>query len=141
MTRIDFYILPDIDQQSPFDYTARLVQKVYRRGHEIYIHTADHAQSEAISDALWQRQDGFLAHQCGNNPAQPHCRIQVSHEQKPGEHGDVMINLAGEVPAIFSRFERVLEIVPGRPQDREQSRTNYQFYRDRGYTLKTHNIS
>ncbi len=139
MTRIDFYILPDIEQQSPFDYTARLVQKVYRRGHEIYIHTADETQTAAISQALWERSDGFLAHQCGDSPQ--HCRIQVSHNQSPGKHGDVMINLAGAVPNFFSRFERVLEVVPGRAEDRQQSRTNYQYYRDRGYNLKTHNIS
>ena len=151
MTRVDFYILPEGDQQSAWDYTARLVQKIFRRGHEVFIQTADESQAQAISEALWQRPDGFLAHRIG--PGDSHNRIQIAYSsangspdsgpepEELGQHEDVLINLAGDIPPYFSRFARVLEIVPGRPEDRDQSRTNYQFYRSRGFSLQTHNIS
>jgi DNA polymerase-3 subunit chi len=51
-----------------------------------------------------------------------------------------MINLAAEVPAFFSRFERVLEVVDGDASRRAQSRSRFKFYRDRGYELATHNL-
>jgi DNA polymerase IIIc chi subunit len=58
--------------------------------------------------------------------------------QKP--LGDVMINLDQTVPAFFGQFERVAEIVSGDDTARDQARQRYKYYRDRGYTINTHNI-
>ncbi|HAU16187.1 MAG: DNA polymerase III subunit chi [Pseudomonadales bacterium] len=138
MTRVDFYILPEDNRISPLLYAARLVEKAFRRGHQIYVHTLDEAQTRQLSDALWQRPDSILGHSCGQTTE--HQPIQVSHQGEPGEHGDVMVNLAGTIPTFFSRFQRVAEIVPGKPESRSQSRDNFRFYKERGYALKTHNI-
>jgi DNA polymerase-3 subunit chi len=51
-----------------------------------------------------------------------------------------MINLAADVPDYFSRYERVAELVDGNATRREQSRERYRFYRDRGYSLNTHQV-
>lgn len=138
MTRVDFYILPEDNRISPLLYAARLVEKAFRRGHQIYIHTGDADQTQQLSETLWQRPESFLAH--GAGPQQGHQPIHISHLGEPGEHGDVMVNLAGTIPAFFSRFERVAEIVPGKPESRSQSRDNFRYYKERGYALKTHNI-
>ena len=138
MTRVDFYILPEDNRISPLLYAARLVEKAFRRGHQIYVHMLDEAQTRQLSDALWQRPDSILGHSCGQTTE--HQPIQVSHQGEPGEHGDVMVNLAGTIPTFFSRFQRVAEIVPGKPESRSQSRDNFRFYKERGYALKTHNI-
>jgi DNA polymerase-3 subunit chi len=139
MTRVDFYILPEDNRLSPLLYAARLVEKAFRRGHQIYIHAADEEQSRLLSEALWQRPESFLAHSHTNQPDQ-HPAIQVSHQGDPGQHSDVMVNLAGVIPPFFSRFERVAEIVPGKPESRSQSRDNFRFYKERGYAVNTHNI-
>ena len=94
MTRVDFYILPEDNRISPLLYAARLVEKAFRRGHQIYVHTLDEAQTRQLSDALWQRPDSILGHGCGQTTE--HQPIQVSHQGEPGEHGDVMVNLAQE---------------------------------------------
>lgn len=139
MTRVDFYILPEDNRLSPLLYAARLVEKAFRRGHQIYIHAADEEQSRLLSESLWQRPESFLAHSHANQPDQ-HPAIQVSHQGDPGQHSDVMVNLAGVIPPFFSRFERVAEIVPGKPESRSQSRDNFRFYKERGYAVNTHNI-
>lgn len=138
MTRVDFYILPEDNRISPLNYTARLVEKAFRRGHQIYIHTLDATQTQQLSEELWQRPESFLAH--GNGTASQHQPIQISHLGEPGQHGDVMVNLAGTIPTFFSRFQRVAEIVPGKPESRSQSRDNFRYYKERGYALNTHNI-
>ena len=138
MTRVDFYILPEDNRISPLNYTARLVEKAFRRGHQIYIHTVDATQTHQLSEELWQRPESFLAH--GDDTASQHQAIQISHLGEPGQHGDVMVNLAGTIPSFFSRFQRVAEIVPGKPESRSQSRDNFRYYKERGYALKTHNI-
>lgn len=138
MTRVDFYILPEDNRISPLNYAARLVEKAFRRGHQIYIHTVDATQTQQLSEELWQRPESFLAH--GSGTANQHQAIQISHLGEPGEHGDVMVNLAGTIPTFFSRFQRVAEIVPGKPESRSQSRDNFRYYKERGYALNTHNI-
>ncbi|WP_461429483.1 DNA polymerase III subunit chi [Ketobacter sp.] len=142
---MDFYILPEDNRISPLHYAARLVEKAFRRGHQIYIHTRDEEQTRLLSEQLWQRPQSFLAHDasdCGGpqGQAQKHHRIQVSHQGQPGLHSDVMVNLAGTIPDFFSRFERVAEIVPGKPESRSQSRQNFRFYQERGYALNSHSI-
>ena len=138
MTRVDFYILPERNTHAAVNYSARLVEKAFRRGHDIYVHTATEAQTEALSEALWQRPNSFLGHQCGEQDG--HCAIRLCHSGDPSQHGDVMVNLSGDIPTFFSRFQRVAEIVPADPNSRTQSRKNYRFYQDRGYALNTHNI-
>ena len=56
-----------------------------------------------------------------------------------GEH-EVLINLAREIPAFFSSFERVIEPVDNDENHKAVSREHYRFYRDRGYPLKNQEI-
>ena len=55
--------------------------------------------------------------------------------------GQVLINLAAEVPIFFSRFERLIECVDHDSAVKSASRERFRFYRDHGYPLNTHNIS
>ncbi|MBS1172594.1 MAG: polymerase chi subunit, partial [Proteobacteria bacterium] len=57
----------------------------------------------------------------------------------PG-HDDVLINLDGELPSGFSRFQRLIEIVGNDEADRIQARGRYKHYRDRGYELNARDI-
>ena len=51
-----------------------------------------------------------------------------------------MINLSEEIPAFFSRFTRVAELVDQAPTSRNLARERYRFYRDRGYSLDSHEL-
>lgn len=143
MTRVDFYILAEHDPLSPLTYTVRLVEKAFRLDHQIYVHTSGQQQSQQLSELLWQRPQSFLAHHLAgadSDNATHHHTIEVSHLSNPGQHCGLLINLAGKIPEFFSRFERVAEIVPGKPEFRSQTRENYLFYKERGYALNTHNL-
>lgn len=59
----------------------------------------------------------------------------------PESHQQVLINLAPEIPAWFSRFERVLEVVYGDDAERARSRQRFKTYRDRGFPLQTHELT
>lgn len=139
MTQIDFYILPDDNSLNPLTYSCRLIEKVYRLGHGIYVHCADPVQCEKIDELLWQTDPAsFIPHSQANQ--QDQSPIVIGCDTPPDHHGEVMINLAGDIPNFFSRFRRVAEIVPGKPENRTKSRQNYRFYKERGYPLKTHTI-
>lgn len=137
MTRIDFYQI-DSDE-APLLFTCRLIEKVYRKGLRIYIHTASEAQSIELDDLLWSfREDRFIPHalQSANDDAP----IKIGHDTEPEDHQEVMINLSPDVPDFFSRFDRVAEIVPLGKENRTSARLSYQFYKDRGYSLQYHEI-
>jgi DNA polymerase-3 subunit chi len=51
----------------------------------------------------------------------------------------VLINLHELPPPFFSRFERLAEIVS--VDGATAARERFRFYRERGYDLRTHNLS
>ncbi|MEM9604393.1 MAG: DNA polymerase III subunit chi [Pseudomonadota bacterium] len=52
----------------------------------------------------------------------------------------VLINLATDVPAFFSRYRCTLDIADKRGASVEADRSRYRFYRDRGYPITLHQI-
>lgn len=137
MTRIDFY---QIDSDgAPLLFACRLIEKVYRMGLQIYVHTLSEAQSAELDELLWSfRDDRFIPHtlQCTHDDAP----IKIGHDVEPEDHQEVLINLGSGVPDFFSRFDRVAEIVPLGEDARNTARKNYRFYKDRGYSLQYHEI-
>lgn len=142
MTRIDFYLLPDGSGQAESSVMAacKLCDKATGTGRKVYVHTTDAAQAESLDGALWSfRQGSFIAHEKHNGQSHedPQPLVLIGAIEPPETHHHIMINLSTEVPAFFSRFERVLEIVDGDPALRAKSRERFKFYRDRGYELNT----
>jgi DNA polymerase-3 subunit chi len=145
MTDIDFYIL---DQEEPLArerLACRLAEKVYKLGRSVHIHTESLSASQQLDNLLWTFRDGsFVPHALAEQASEPPASssaapVTISHDHEPQQHTDVLINLAADVPLFFSRFDRVTEIVG--QQDKAAGRERFRFYRDRGYPLKSHNIS
>jgi DNA polymerase-3 subunit chi len=137
MTRIDFYQL-DSDE-APLLFTCRLIEKAYRQGNKIYVHTTSGDQACELDDLLWSyREDRFIPHGLQSQACDSPIKIGCDHE--PEEHQDVLVNLSGAVPDFFSRFKRVAEVVPLDEGSRESARNNYKFYKERGYSLAYHKI-
>ena len=60
---------------------------------------------------------------------------------EPVVHEQVLVNLCPESPPVFSRFERLIEIVGLDEAERDLARTRFRFYRDRGYDIRTHDLA
>ncbi len=141
MTQVDFYILPGDNLQQRAQFACRLVDKAYRLGHRVYVHTESSQQTRLLDDLLWTfQQNSFIPHavwQEGNPTPPP---VQLGYDAEPDASHAVLINLAPEVPLFFSRFERVAELVNDDATLRQQGRGRYSFYKERGYPLRTHEI-
>jgi DNA polymerase-3 subunit chi len=142
MTRIDFYLLPE--NAGPADNAVmaacKLCDKATGAGHRVYVSSPDLALVEEMDGALWSfRQGSFIGHEkhFGQNIEEPQPPVLIGAGEPPETHHQILINLGAEVPAFFSRFERVLEIVEGDAGRRAKSRERYKFYKDRGYELNT----
>lgn len=149
MTKVDFYILNDSAIQQRHVFACRLAEKAYKLGHQVYIHSDDEAQANAIDQLLWSHRPGsFVPHQleAAGNAAQALPNppaVQVGFEQGQGSSASLnglLINLSDQVPGFFSRFERVSEIVIQEPGITTATREHYKFYRDRGYALQNHDL-
>ncbi|MGB0722277.1 MAG: DNA polymerase III subunit chi [Gammaproteobacteria bacterium] len=141
MTRISFYTLSQDGAQIRFRTACKLVEKAHTQGLTIYIHTAGAADSTVLDDLLWTFKDGsFIPHAVHPRPAGDHSPIVIGHDHEPtGEH-NLLINLSNELPAFFSRFERVAEIVDGQSERLARGRERFKFYKDRGYPLEHHKL-
>jgi len=151
MTELDFYILNK--PQTRIDFVAKLCLKVHGLGHKIFIYTESLEQSQVCSDALWAaKPSSFLANEIidvnieDNLEAISHkSPIKISHnicnDSAPLLDNDILINLSLEVPPIFSRFNRAVEVIDSDETVKKKLRNNYRFYQQRGYTLKTHQIN
>ena len=136
MTRIDFYQTSG-DEQA---FVCRLIDMVYRKGRQIYVHTSTEEQAKALNEQLWTfKEDSFVPHSLHSEAMDVPIKIGFDHE--PEEHQDVLINLSGQVPHFFSRFDRVAEIVPADQNSRKSARENYAYYKERGYVLNYHEIN
>jgi DNA polymerase-3 subunit chi len=67
------------------------------------------------------------------------------HLAGPGDleacvHHELIVNLGRTQPALFGRFERLIEIVGAEETDLEAGRARWKFYKDRGYPLARHDV-
>jgi DNA polymerase-3 subunit chi len=137
LTQVDFYQI-ESDENSLL-FACRLIEKVYRLGHQLHVHTTDEAESSRLDELLWSfKAEAFIPHDRFDPRSQ--APIQISHEAEPVLHQDVLINLSPQIPPYFSRFSRVAEVVPQAADDRATARENFKYYKDRGYPLQYHKV-
>ena len=141
MTQVDFYILQDSQPDARALFTCRLTEKAFKQGHQVYINAESGQQLKKLDDLLWTFRDGsFLPHgQYEANASSTH-PVLLGYAVEPEGPSDVLVNLSNDIPAFFSRFNRVAELVGGDAAQRESARERYRFYQDRGYTLNTHQL-
>jgi len=143
MTQVDFYILEEQVRSDRYILACRIIDKAWKKGRRIYLHTNSEAESRRMDQMLWTyRDEGFLPHALVAHSYDPKVNpVLIGHDAEAGEEHDVLVNLATDVPPFFSRFERVAELVDNSPEVRKAGRNRYKLYRDRGYSLNTHNIA
>lgn len=141
MTRVDFYIIGSTSADAAMDFSCRLAEKAWRSGHQILMHCADAQQAAELDDRLWQfKPESFLPHELGAAGGADIAICHAGDHTAMGDHCDLLINLAHDVPEPFSRFTRLAEIVDQREQSLAASRQRYSFYKRRGYPLHNHNV-
>ena len=150
MTRIDFYVLPELRLDAREHFAARLAAKAFRQGHRSLIQVADDTAVERLQALLWEEpRNAFLGHarlgEAGIDQRAPVVLAagrelaQVDPAALPVH--DLLINLELEIPARFAAFDRVAEIICQDEQVRDAGRVSYRFYRERGYPLHHHDLA
>jgi DNA polymerase-3 subunit chi len=138
MTRVDFYINVESRERTACTIAAKAIE----RGVRLFVLTADEAQSERVDRLMWTfAQLSFLPHVRAAHPLAARTPVIVDHAAEPLPHDQVLLNLTDATPAVFSRFERLVEIVSLDPDDRQRARARWKFYSERGYALASHDLA
>jgi DNA polymerase-3 subunit chi len=152
VTQVDFYILSDDSPQARLRIACRLADKAVQRSLGVFLLVESEDDAHKLDELLWTfSQNSFLPHrfawtEAAGGVSEPVVIGFDEHAQAALVGGDdsedwgLMINLAPSVPAAFGRYERLAEIVGASAEIRERGRERYRFYRERGYTLQTHQI-
>lgn len=141
MTRVDFYILGDQSPGDRFQLACRIADKAWQQGHRVYLHTNSDAESRHLDKLLWtHREESFIPHGLISESDTLLTPVLIGHGEQAGDEHDVLVNLAAGVPPFFSRFSRLAELIDRDPDVRAAGRDRYRTYRDRGYTLNSHNL-
>ena len=145
MTRVDFYISEEDNEQARPRIACRIAAKAFSLGRVVHVHAQNEADAVTLDKLLWVFRDGsFVPHALAGDPllqdASDPAPVVVGSGEAPVDGCDLLINLSADVPDFFSRIERVAEVIDSHPDRRELGRDRFRFYRDRGYEVEVHKL-
>ena len=140
MTSVDFYILSARTLDERWLFACKLIEKIYTKNHKVAVLVDDTSAISSFGKRLWQfKAESFVPHYTpvdGHESGEP---VYITDEQ-PCQSFDVLINLSLAIPSWFSQYRRVCEVVIQDAPVLEETRSRFQFYRDRGYPLNSHKM-
>ena len=138
MTQIDFYThVPD-----KLRAACALSAKACGQGLKVFVYCPDPDTAHRFDRMLWTTPAiGFTPHCAPQDPLAAVTPVIVDYQDEAPPHDEVLLNLRAEWPPFFSRFHRLIEIVSLDDEDRARARERFRYYRDRGYELRTHDLS
>lgn len=137
MTQIDFYTnVPD-----KLRTACRIVAKAYGMGHSVFVRCPDAETAQRLDRMLWMAPPTAFMPHCGSDDALAGITpIVLDHRGTEPTQDQLLLNLLREWPPYFGRFERLIEVVSLDPEDLQNARERYKFYRDRGYEIRAHDL-
>ncbi|WP_298622097.1 DNA polymerase III subunit chi [uncultured Legionella sp.] len=139
--RVDFYLLSSDQPNAKWLVACRLLEKAYAKGHRVFVSCTNQQDAEHLDEFLWTfRDDSFIPHNLQGEGPEPPPPIQIGYDKEPRGFNDILLNLSQDIPAFYSRFKRVMELVTNVEAEKELSRLHYKEYRAKGCELHTHNI-
>jgi DNA polymerase-3 subunit chi len=139
--KVDFYVIETANRTQALRELCLLLEAPYAEKQPIHIHVASDHEAEQLDKLMWTyRDDSFLAHQiitAENDAAAP---IQISTQTPPFGTQQVLVNLSNEIPAFYTQFTRVIELVYTNPTVQQAARDRFKSYREQGCELNTHKM-
>jgi DNA polymerase-3 subunit chi len=138
MTQIDFYT----HVEDKLRTACRLAAKAFSHDQRVFVCCPDAETAARVDRLLWTTPaTGFVPHCSAADALAQVTPILIDHSGAEPPHDEILLNLRPECPPYFSRFRRLIEIVSLDEEDRRAARERFRFYRDRGYEIRTHDLS
>jgi DNA polymerase-3 subunit chi len=145
MPRVDFYVLASADPAARLRFACRLVEKAWLREHRVRVQLDPGGDGAAFDDLLWTFADrSFVPHErlaaSGGPPGEVAPVVIAEDDDKGAGDRDMLVNLAGSVPAGYQGYARIAEVVDADDQRRKSGRERFRFYREQGIEPQTHEM-
>ena len=138
MTQIDFYT----HVEDKLRTACRLAAKAYSTDKRVMVCCADADLAGRFDRLLWTTPAiAFIPHCYASEALASETPIVIDYAGSEPAHDEILLNLRPEWPPLFSRFQRLIEVVTLDDEDRRLARERFKFYRDRGYEIRTHDLS
>lgn len=139
MAQVGIYLLAHQDED-PILTVCKLCGQYASIGRKVYGYTTQADVAHRLDDQLWTFKDNsFIPHEIfsGEELEQPLPQVLIGPHPSPATHRDVLINLSYEIPAWYSDFPRIVEVVPKGTEARNACRSRYKAYKAAGHEVKT----
>jgi DNA polymerase-3 subunit chi len=141
MTEVAFHFNAP-DKQA---YACRLLRKAVAGGARVVV-TAPSDELARLDTLLWTfSQTDFIAHARAPGDAELLAASPVVLTEAPAAaglpHRQVLVNLGTTLPGGFEQYERVIEVVSLDEDDRQQARSRWKHYTERGYSIQRHDLN
>jgi DNA polymerase-3 subunit chi len=138
VTTIDFYF----NAADPLQVACRLAAKVLGQKKRLLVHAPEAELAARIDRMLWTWPAiGFVPHCAVGDPLAADTPVLIGAGETPPSDCQVLLNLGLQCPPDFERFDRLLEVVGARDEERSAGRERYKFYRERGYKIASHDLA
>ena len=139
MTQIDFYL----NAASKLQVTCKIAEKAVRQRMKVLILVPDDIVARVLDKLLWTSPaTGFLPHCMTTDSLARETPVLIGRNNDPQPHDELLINLGNTPPPLFSRFQRLIELVSIDDEaDKLAARQRFRFYKDRGYKLSHHDLA
>ena len=138
MTTIDFYF----NAEDRFQVACRLAGKALAQKKCMLIYAPEPEVASRIDKMLWTWPAiGFVPHCALHDPLAAETPVLIASDADTPTRCELLLNLGGECPPHFERFERLLELVGTGDEEKTAGRDRYRFYRDRGYPIANHDLA
>ncbi len=140
--RVDFYLSEEAGEPARLRLACRIAEKAYLAKQRVVVFSDDAALLPKMDEMLWTFGDGsFVPHDVvGRDGVSCEAPVALTTGPLPEGAADVLINLAGTVPAFFEKFGRVAEFLDSRPEVRAAGRERFKTYRAKSIDPQTHNV-
>jgi DNA polymerase III subunit chi len=138
MTSIDFYF----NAEDRLRVACRLAGKALKQNQRLLIYAPDANLASQVDKMLWTWPAiGFVPHCAVHAALAAETPVLIASGEETPAGCEVLLNLGADCPPHFERFARLLEVVSADEADKEQGRSRFRFYRERGYKITNHDLA
>lgn len=138
MTSIDFYF----NAADRLQVACRLAGKALAQKKRLLVYAPETGMAQKLDRMLWTwPATGFVPHCLAEDPLAAETPVVIATGPEPVPACDILLNLAADCPPRFESYDRVLEIVSTVDDERSAGRARFKFYRDRGFSIASHDLA
>ena len=130
----------------PTAYCCRLLRKAHARGARVTV-TGPRERLQDIDQQLWALSPTeFVPHAWADAPAEvlmcsPIVLCETLTAPEPGQAAPMLLNLSDQIPAEYTLFERVIEVVGLDDDERALARQRWRAYDQAQHRLTRHDAA